>query len=169
MMRGRGGGGRGRLFFNVNYTLELENRVLIAEGLPVLDLLHGDALSGGGTVRHSVQLEGGLFYHGKGLRISGNYSGPSDINGTGLPGSSGLHFGPLATLDLRLFVDLGEQEKLVQKAKFFEGSRVSLAVDNVFGSYRKVTDSTGAVPLRYQPGLEDPKGRYVRIEFRKLF
>ena len=143
--------------------------MLIAPGIPVLDLLNGDALSGGGTTRHSVRLEGGLFYRGKGLRISGNYSGTSDVNGTGLPGSTDLHFGSLATLDLRFFVDLGQQEKLVQKVPFLSGSRLSFSVDNVFGSYRTVTDNTGTVPLRYQRGLIDPQGRTFQIEFRKLF
>ena len=174
--RGRGGfrgpggrGGGGRWFANINYTLELENEVLIADGLPVLDLLDGDALSGGGVVRHSADLSGGLFYNGFGMRFRGNYSGPSRVDGSGLPGSSDLRFGSLATLDLRLFADLGRREKLVDAVPFLEGTRVSFSVDNLFDSRRTVTDENGVVPLGYQPRLIDPEGRTFEIEFRKLF
>jgi hypothetical protein len=173
--RGLGGGGggsndgRGRFFVNLFHTIELENKLTIAPGLPVLDLLDGDALSGGGTVKHTVELEGGMFYRGKGMRISGRYSGPSHVDGSGLPGSTDLRFGALATLNMRLFVDLGQQEKLVEKFKILKGSRISLGIDNLFDSYRTVTDSTGAVPIRYQRDLIDPVGRSFEIEFRKIF
>jgi iron complex outermembrane receptor protein len=166
---GQGGDGRGRFFFNLFHTIELKNELLIAEGLPVLDLLNGDALSGGGTVKHSVELEGGMFYRGKGLRLSGRYSGPSRVDGSGLPGSTDLRFGSLATLELRFFVDLGQQEKLVAKHPFFKGTRIAFDVNNVFDSYRRVTDSNGDIPIRYQRDLMDPVGRSFEIEFRKLF
>ena len=50
-----------RWFANLQYTLELQDDVLIAPGLPTLDLLEGDALSGGGTSRHSATLRTGAF------------------------------------------------------------------------------------------------------------
>ncbi|HSG33522.1 MAG TPA: hypothetical protein VLA37_03235, partial [Sphingomonadaceae bacterium] len=164
-----GGGGGGRMFVNLFHTIELENELLIAEGLPVLDLLDGDALSGGGTVRHSAELEGGIFMNGKGMRFSGRYSGKSRIDGSGMPGSSNLYFGSLLTLDLRAFVDLDQQPKLVEKIPLLKGTRISFSVDNVFDARRKVVDDNGEVPLRYQPGLIDPVGRFFEIEFRKLF
>jgi len=170
MMRGSGGGdGRGRWSANISYTLELENEVMIAEGLPVLNLLDGDALTGGGVTRHSAEIEGGLFYRGFGLRLSGVYSGSSRIDGSGLPGSSDLHFGSLATVNLRLFTDLGQRQSLVNASPFFKGARLSLKLDNVFDSYRTVTDQNGDVPLSYQRALMEPEGRSFAIEFRKLF
>jgi hypothetical protein len=171
--RGPGGGGRGggggRWFANITYSLELENEVLIAQGLPVLDQLNGDALSGSGVSRHSAQFTGGMFFNGFGTRFSGNYSGKSRIDGTGLPGSTDLEFGSLFTLDLRLFANLGEQESLVKKMPFLKGTRISFEVDNLFDSRRTVTDSNGDVPVRYQPLLLDPTGRYIGVEFRKMF
>ena len=169
MTGGGGGPPGGRFFFNLYHTIELQNELLIAEGLPVLDLLDGDALSGGGTVRHSAQLEGGMFFQGKGLRLSARYSGPSRIDGSGLPGSSDLEFGSQFTLDLRTFIDLGQHESIVEAVPFLSGSRFSISVDNVFDSYRRVTDQFGDVPLAYQPGLLNPSGRTFEIEFRKLF
>ena len=80
-----------------------------------------------------------------------------------------MRFGSLATVDLRFFADLGQQEKLVKDVPFLKGSRVGFAVTNVFDSYRTVTDENGVVPLRYQRGFLDPQGRTFQVEFRKMF
>ena len=45
----------------------------------------------------------------------------------------------------------------------------TLGITNLFAAQQRVTDSTGAVPLRYQPALLDPQGRFFEIELRKLF
>ncbi len=166
---GRGGNGTGRWFSNLSYTLELDNTALIAPGVPELDLLDGDALTSSGTSRHSAELEAGLFKGGKGLRLSAAYTGPSRVEGSGLPGSSDLNFGGYAAFDLRVFVDLGRQQSLVEKAPFLDGMRISFRVDNVFDARSTVTDQNGDVPLSYQPYLVDPTGRYIGIELRKLF
>ena len=44
-----------------------------------------------------------------------------------------------------------------------------LRTDNLFNAQQRVTDDSGAVPLSYQPGFLNPAGRFVEIEFRKLF
>lgn len=178
--RGRGGGGLrgfgpggggdgGRWFANVNHTVQLDSTVLVAPGGPTLDLLDGDALGSGGTPQHSTQLVGGLFYNGFGTRLSASYTGPTRIDGSGLPGSTDLFFSDLLTFDLRMFADLGRQEKLVEKMPFLKNVRVSLAVDNLFDTRQRVTDSNGDVPLSYQPFLLDPAGRFIEFEIRKIF
>jgi outer membrane receptor protein involved in Fe transport len=68
-----------------------------------------------------------------------------------------------------MFADLGRQEKLVKAMPFFENTRVSFSVNNVFNAHQRVTDQNGVVPLRYQPLLIDPTGRSFQVEFRKLF
>jgi outer membrane receptor protein involved in Fe transport len=167
MNRGRGNGGRWNL--SLSDTIELTNAVLIAPAGPRLDQLHGDALSGGGVARNTLTLEGGVFYNGLGLRFNGSYKSGTHVDGSGLPGSSDLRFGSLFTLDLRVFADLGRQEKLVKQIPFFKNARISLSVNNVFDARQKVTDQNGEVPLRYQPFLIDPNGRTFRVEFRKMF
>lgn len=166
--RGRGGAG-GRWFMNVQYNLELQDRVLIAPGIPELDLLDGDALAGGGQARHSANLRLGMFYNGFGTRWDATYTGSSTINGSGLPGSTDLAFGDYLTINMRAFADLGQRESLVAAVPFFSGTRIGIGVDNIFDARQTVTDSAGLVPLRYQPFLIDPVGRSFEIEFRKLF
>lgn len=165
---GRGGNG-GRWNLSLSHTIELGNTVLVSPVGPQLDLLDGDALSGGGVARHTLSLEGGVFYNGFGTRLSGSYKSGTRVDGTGLPGSSDLRFGDFFTLDLRMFADLGRQAKLVKAAPFFENTRVSFSVNNLFDAHQRVTDQNGVVPLRYQPDLVDPTGRSFQVEFRKLF
>lgn len=175
-----GGGGRGmmggfgpgrdtmgRYFVTLTHTIELNNTVLVAPGVPVIDQLAGDGLSSNGFPRHTSRLEAGVFRNGWGLRASGQYTGKARVNGSGLPGSTDLFFDDLATLNLRLFVDVGRLAKADKG--FLKGFSVSLVADNVFDGRRKVTDSNGDTPLAYQPFLVDPVGRYLGIDLRKMF
>lgn len=169
---GPGGGGspdgRGRWFFNLNYSYQFENEVLVAPGGPLLDLLDGGA-TGGAQPRHTVQGNLGLFYAGFGAQVNGRYQGSSRIDGSGLPGSTDLFFSDLATFNLRVFADLNQRTQLIEDVPLLKNTRVTLAVNNVFDARQVVTDNTGAVPLRYQPYLVDPTGRFFEIELRKLF
>jgi outer membrane receptor protein involved in Fe transport len=166
-----GGGspdGRGRWFANVNYSYEIANEVLVAEGGPLLDLLDGDALSGS-LPRHSGNFNLGLFYRGFGMNLNARYVGSSRINGSGLPGSADLIFDDIATFNLRFFADLGQRKDLVEKVPLLANTRVTLGANNLFDARQRIVDDTGAVPLRYQPYLVDPVGRFLTLEIRKLF
>lgn len=165
---GFGGDGRGRWNLSVFHTVRFQQSLQFAAGGTVLNLLDGDAINSG-VARHSMEMEGGGFYRGFGLRASGSYTGGSRIDASGAPGSTSLRFAPIATFDVRLFADLGRKPKLVEKVPFLKGSRVSLSVDNVFNAQQRVTDDTGTVPLRYNPGFLDPRGRVFELEFRKQF
>lgn len=148
--------------------MRFQQSVQIAPGGEVFDLLDGEAISSG-VARHSIEMEGGGFYRGFGLRLNATYTGGSRIESSGAPGASTLNFAPIATFNFRAFADLGRKEKLVEKVPFLKGSRISLSVDNLFNAQQRVTDATGSVPLRYQPGYLDPRGRVFEIEFRKQF
>lgn len=165
---GFGGDGRGRWNLSVFHTVRFQQSLQFAAGGPVLNLLEGDAINSS-VARHTLEMEGGGFYRGFGLRASGSYTGGSRIDGSGAPGSTSLRFAPIATFDVRMFADLGRKPKLVEKIPFLKGSRVSLSIDNVFNAQQRVTDDTGTVPLRYNPGFLDPRGRVFELEFRKQF
>ncbi|WP_244970611.1 TonB-dependent receptor [Novosphingobium aerophilum] len=166
---GRFGNGQGRWNLSLYHTVQFENQVIVGAGGPVLDLLSGDALSGGGVARHSLEAEGGAFYRGFGLRFTGTWTAPTRVRSTGLPASSDLRFGALAKFNLRAFVDLGQQKGLVKAAPFLKNARFALMVDNVLDQRQRVTDGTGVVPIGYQPDLIDPVGRFIGVELRKQF
>ncbi len=169
MMAMFGGGSQGRWNFGLYHTYRISEQVLLAPGSPVLDLLNGDALSGGGVARHALELDAGIFRKGLGLRLTGRYTAPTRIRASGLPGSSDLSFGGLFGFDLRAFVALDQQTGLIKTLPFLKGSRIALRIDNVLGTRQRVTDGAGVVPLSYQPDYLDPRGRFVAVEWRKQF
>ena len=94
------------------------------------------------------------------------------MNGTTVPGggtSGDLRFGSLFAVNARAFVDLSQQASLTRAVPFLRGSRIRLAVDNIFNDIRDVRNAGGLVPLRYQPGYVDPAGRTFELSFRKQF
>jgi len=173
---GRGGGGRGgsggggRLQFALYHTWHLNESILIAPGVPTLDLLDGDAIgSSGGQPRHELQGQAGYTNNGLGARLSANWQSGTRVDGALGSANSTLRFSSLATANLRLFANFGQMPKVVRDHPFLRGSRLTLSVNNLFNQRQDVRDATGSTPLRYQPGYLDPLGRTVSIGFRKLF
>lgn len=164
-----GGGAPGRWSLGVYHTAQLESRVLIAPGVPELDLLGGDSLSASGSPRHSVQFNGGLFYKGFGGFVQGNWTGSSTIEASGLAGASDLRFGSATTVNLNVFAEFAMMPKLTKQVPFLKGARASLRFQNLFDSVQTVTDGTGTVPLSYQRDYLSPRGRVIEFEFRKTF
>ena len=170
---GRGGGGRfgggregGRLTFSLTHQINLVDEVTIADGLPKLDYLHGEAVgSTGGRSRHEIQAETGYYNNGMGARLQGNWRSATTVDSS----AGNLRFSPYADVDLRLFANLGEDFDLVVKHPFFRGSSVRLDIENIFNNRPKVRDANGQTPLSYQPDLLEPVGRTIGITFRKLF
>jgi len=163
---GRGGSdGRGRWNLSLTHTIMLMNRVQLTPDGTVYDLLGGSALSGTGVARHSVEMEGGGFYRGFGLRFTGTYTGAAHADS----GAASLDFRPIAKFNLRVFADLGRQASVVKAVPFFKDSRVSLGINNLFDATQRVTDQNGDVPLRYRAGYLNPTGRVFKVEFRKQF
>lgn len=169
---GRGGGGNPRatrLQLALFHTVHLRERVTIADGVPALDLLDGDVLgSGGGQPRHEVEAQAGVTRYGLGARLSANWQSASHVR-AGLGGAStDLDFSDLATINLRLFADLGVRRELVQAYPILRGTRLTFSVNNLFDQSQTVRDATGAVPLTYQPDYLNPRGRVVSFNIRKL-
>ncbi len=168
-MMGGPGAGQGRWNLGIYHTVQFDSTVLIAPDGPTLDLLAGDALSSGGTPRHALEFNGGLFKNGFGMFMNGSWVAPTTVRATGTPGSSNLRFGSVTKVGVSMFADLGARAGLVKAAPFFKGSRVSLRFENLLDSRQKVTDASGTVPLSYQPDYLDPRGRVIEVEFRKMF
>lgn len=172
--RGGGFGGFGpggfqgwRYFVNLTHTIELQNDILIAPGVAPLDQLDGDATGRFGFPRQSSRLEAGLFGKGVGMRVSGRYTGPTRIDGSGLPSALDLVFDELVTVDLRLFANMGQVTG--KNEGFLKDLRVTLRAENLFDQQLQVRDQFGTTPINYQPLLIDPLGLNFRFEIRKLF
>lgn len=156
-----------RLSFALYHTWRLRHDVRLRDGLPLLDLLNGDTMAmTGGDPRHEIEAQAGFARNGIGLRISANWRSATMVRGAG---ASDLSFGDLATANLRLFANLGQQAVLLRAHPWLDGVKLTLAVDNLFNARPRVTDAQGATPYVYQPALLDPLGRTIRISIRKTF
>ena len=169
---GRFGGGGGRIQLALYHTWRLEDEIRIRDGVPVLDLLNGSAVGNrGGQSEHEVEAQAGYFRNGLGARLSANWQSGTFVRGGVGGGRSDedLFFDDFATVNLRLFAELGQQRSLVQKHPWLRGTRVSLNVNNLFDNRLEVRNAAGEVPIGYQPAYLDPLGRSVTISVRKLF
>ena len=170
--RGRGGGNprATRLQLALFHTVHLRERVTIADGIPALDLLDGDVLgSGGGQPRHEVEAQAGITRYGLGARLSADWKSGARVRGGTLGGaSSDLDFSSLATVNLRLFADLGVRRELVQAHPILRGTRLTFSINNLFDARQTVRDAAGVTPVTYQPDYLDPRGRVVQFNVRKL-
>jgi iron complex outermembrane receptor protein len=165
-----GGGPPSRWQIALYHTYRLQDEILIAPGVPVLDLLDGSATSSlGGSPRHELSINGGVFHKGMGLRFEGTYRGATRADGSGLPGSSDLYFSDQFSLNSFLFISLDQRGDLTKRVPFLKGSRIAFRVQNVLNDYIKVRDNNGATPLSYQRGFLDPEGRVFELSFRKRF
>ena len=165
-----GGNYPGRWNLAIYHTVQLVDRVLVAPGGPSLDLLRGDAIGqSGGVARQSVEVDGGLFYNGLGLRLGGKWSAPTHVDPIGAAASGNLRFGAMAKFNLRAFVDFDQRPGMVKQVPFLKGARLSLSANNLLDARQRVTDANGVTPLAYQPDELDPLGRVMAIELRKPF
>ncbi|WP_332657972.1 TonB-dependent receptor [Brevundimonas sp.] len=166
---GRGGGmqpGQGRFNLSVYHTYRIQDEIVIAPGLPVLDLLDGSATgSRGGSPRNEIQAQAGVFKNGMGAFLNANWRDSTFVDGGTGPD---LSFSDLATVNLNVFIDLGAQAGWVAKYPWLKGSRINFGVQNLFDSRLDVTSSNGDAPLNYQPDYLDPMGRTVSLTFRKI-
>lgn len=168
---GRGGPGgmmpgQGRFNISVFHTWRLQDQILIAPGLPVLDLLDGDATSAsGGTPEHQIEVQGGVFRNGMGMFVNASWRDGTEVDGGTGPD---LIFEDRATVNLNAFINLDQRTRLVERFGWLRGGRIQLRIQNLFDSEQKVATAVGDTPLNYQPDFLDPEGRTFSLTFRKI-
>jgi outer membrane receptor protein involved in Fe transport len=108
--------------------------------------------------------------NGLGARLSADWKSATTVKAD--PGSSSgdLAFSDLATVNLRLWSNLGfTWPQLARQHPWLRGMRASLSVNNLFDARQSVTTAAGTTPLSYQGAYLDPTGRTVTLSVRKLF
>lgn len=167
--RGGGGGGGGRLSLSVYHTVHLAERATLLDGQPQIDLLNGETLNGGAPQpRHEVEVQAGYARGWVGARITGNWQSAAHVRDPGGAPSSDLRFGDLATVNMRLFFNIGQIPSVLRDHPFLFGTRLTVGVNNIFNTRQKVTDGNGVTPFAYRSALLDPLGRTITISLRKL-
>lgn len=162
--------GQGMFQLSVYHTWRLTDEITIRKGLPVLDQLDGSAInSRAGQARHEVQIQGGYFKDGLGMRFNGTWKDSTWVNG-GATGGQTLYFSDLATVGVNFFANFSvpARKKAVDRFPILKGAQVSLNFENILDAKQTVRDQNDKTPQAYQRDYLDPLGRTVRIGFRKL-
>jgi len=162
------GGGSGRINFAFYHTWHFVDRVEIAPGVPVIDLLNGGAIGSGGQSRHEFEGQLGYSNNGLGTRLSVNYHTGTRVDGGTVGNPQTLNFSGLATANLRVFFDPTTRLDLIARHKWLVGMRFVVSVDNLLDSRQRVRDAAGDTPVSYQPDYLDPLGRTIKVGIRKL-
>jgi hypothetical protein len=162
--------GQGMFQLSVYHTWRLTDQITIRDGLAALDQLDGAAItSRTGQARNEVQIQGGYFKNGLGMRFNGTWKDSTWVNG-GSTGGQTLYFSDLATVGVNFFANFSvpARKKAVDRFPILKGAQVSLNFDNILDAKQTVRDQNGKTPQAYQRDYLDPLGRTVRIGFRKL-
>jgi hypothetical protein len=144
----------------LGYRLRLRSETLIRRGLPVINQLDASQAS-----RHAIDIRVGMGKRAFGGSLSSSWNSPAHV-----PGSAGaFRLAPPLTFNLSSFADLSRLLRAPQRNKWAAGTRVSLDIQNLFQSYRRITLPDGSIPAGYSRDEADPLGRTVRLTLRKQF
>lgn len=155
-----------QLTMTLNHRWQLKSELLTRPGLPALDRLGGD----GAQPRHNVSLQVTAGRRGLGGTLSGNWQSAAHVRNVSLPGGSGDFIYPSMTqFDLSLFIEPEHVIAKARKGSLLSNLRVSLDVQNLSNSYRRVLLSDGSTPAGSTRDEIDPLGRVVRLTVRKRF
>ncbi len=157
----------GRIQFSLTDTITFSDRAFVGRGLPEIDYLHGAAIGQtGGQPLHQVQAQVGYFKSGIGGRLGFNWRSATRVDS---PTGDTLHFSPLATFDLRLFANVGQDVAIVLHHPWLAGSSIRFEIGDLFNTQPRVRNAAGTVPIGYSPSMLDPLGRTFMLSFRKQF
>jgi len=145
-------------------TLKFEDHLQLRPGTPVLDLLDGETVTGGGTPRVQGYFYGGVNYLGNGFNFDGWYGGANRVRNDNP--ESELRFSSIFKLNLAAFISI---HHFLREQEWTKHTQVRVEVSNVTDSRTKVRDANGNTPNRLQGAYLDPVGRTVSLTIRKLF
>lgn len=157
----------GRWNIGLYHNMRIADEVTLRDGFPSLDLLDGGALDETGAPRHRLELDGGLYYRGRGVRLNGTWNGPVEIKTNATGGA--LEYADYFTLNLRAFMAVDAIQPWVKTYPWLKGVRIAARVDNLLDAAPHVTDANGATPSALQRGFLNPRGRVWEVSVQKRF
>lgn len=162
-----GGDGRGgtagdplQLNLSVDHNMRLKNELLTRPGIPAIDQLRA-----GGQSRRSLSFQASIGKRGIGGNLSGSWSSPGRLRGR----DEVFVFKPPLKLNLSAFIEPDRLFAIPGKNGLVNGLKLSVDINDLLSSYRRVTREDGTVPAGYSRNEIEPLGRTVRLTARKKF
>ncbi|MGK6320013.1 hypothetical protein [Sphingomonas sp. DT-204] len=155
-----------QLSLSINHRWQLRSELLIRPGIPVFDRLGGD----GAQPRHNVSIQLVAGKRGIGATLNGNWQSAAYVRNTASPGGRNDFRYPSTTqFNLGMFIEPERLMAQAEKDSLLSNLRITLDVQNLFDSYRRVTLSDGSTPAGFSRDEIDPLGRTIRLGIRKRF
>ena len=145
---------------SLNHNMRLKNELLTRPGLPAIDQLRA-----GGQSRHNLSFQASVGKKGFGATLGGSWSSPGRLRGE----DEIFIFKPPLALSVSAFIEFDHLFEIPGKKGILNDLRMSVDIDDLLDSYRRVTRGDGTIPEGYTRHEIDPLGRKVRLTLRKKF
>lgn len=154
-----------RFSLSLNHTWRLKSELLTRAGVPVID-----RIAETGQSRHHLSLQATAGRDGLGADLRATWSSPAQVH-SGRPtgGGGDYRYRPPLMIDVGFFIEPEQIWPATEKSGWFENLKISLDVENLLDTYRKVTLNDGGVPPGFGRDEVDPLGRTVELSLRKRF
>lgn len=155
-----------QITLSVNHGWSLRSELLARPGVPAIDRLRGDTAQS----RHSLGFQLVAGRAGAGVTLDGNWQSPFRLR-TSAASDGQLDYRHRAAtrLNLRLFAEPERLLRMEEKPAWLSDLNISLDIQNLFNSYRRVVLGDGSVPAGYRRYDADPLGRTIQLSVRKRF
>lgn len=155
---------------SLTYNRQLSNRMNLGPGSPVMDRLAGD---GGGSPDQTASVQIGTGRGPWNLEMAGRWEAGYRLRRTsGVDGPEDVKVAALSKADLRLgYAFIGALPSGGQGVPIRQGAgtRLELAVDNLFDARPRARLASGRVAPSYGRDDRDPVGRLIRVSLTKRF
>jgi hypothetical protein len=155
-----------QITLSINHSWLLRSELLTRVGASPIDRLRGDTAQS----RHSAGFQLVAGKPGMGMTLDGNWQSgfrlraPGDANGAG-----DYRHRPVTIVNLRLFAEPARLLRKAEKPAWLSNLTVSLDIQNLFDTYRRVLLADGSIPAGYARYEVDPLGRAIQLSVRKRF
>jgi hypothetical protein len=162
--RSRPGAGDMQFSLTANHVWQLRSVLVIRPDLPALDRLGGD----GGQPRHMLSTQFVASRHGLGATLNGRWQSAYRVRDRSVADGQGdYRYADATQIDLGLFLEPGVMLDREHARGWASKARVSINVQNAFGSYQSVKRADGSRIAGYDRFQLDPLGRTIELTFRK--
>lgn len=152
------------LYINLTTNYRLQDRLVLRNGLPSLDLLNGATIDGtSGRPEWDVDGTVGGNYGPFNVGVYARLQAPTRIRSASAV--SDLRFSAKTWLTLYGSLDIAK----IAHRPWSKQMSLQFTVENMLNDRIQVRDRTGATPNRFQAAYLDPLGLSVRLGLRKLF
>jgi hypothetical protein len=145
-------------------SIKFSDMLQLRPGSLILDVLHGDTVTGGGNPHAYGYAYGGFNYLGNGANFDFWVGGGNRVRSPNP--ASDLRFSPIFKLNMNAYISV---HHFLKHAAWTSHTQLRLEVSNVTNAHQRVRDGNGNTPNRLQRDYLDPIGRTISLSLRKTF